>query len=540
MSTIAELQGLRKREDHVEFKEAKHNYPFAGGNHKEVKDRRRCVLGYVVALANEKGGRLVLGMSDSFPHEVVGSDFAEGEVGNLVDEIYERLHIRVRTEELYDKGERVLVINVPSRPVGKALRFEGVPLMRLGESLREMDDAEYFSIISEQDPDFSANICAGLSMEDLDEDAISRLRSLLAIKRGKKDVLSLPTEQLLSDLNLSRETFLTYASLILLGKSSAIERFLPQANISVEYRSSHSQDRFSSRQFFRLPLVLAIDEVWKYISHPASNPTLFVNDMPRILDVQGFEQETTREAILNACTHRNYQLPGDVVIKIYPDCLEIMNPGGFPYGVNVGNILTVTSSPRNRLLAENLEKVGLIERAGQGADMMFANCVKDGKPLPDYSDSDDYQVCLKLWAIIENPKLMIFLRGLDDYEFNAFELLNLYYIYTGKVDDVAEGSLNRLLDCDVISKDDVFRYTMGPLYFSRTYPFYSEKYGPEVLRLTYYAIRENQGASSSGIIEKLSGYMTPKNVRTMIAFMSDNGLLVKKGNGRSTVYEWKD
>ncbi len=33
--------------------------------------------GYVVALANERGGRLVLGMADARPHEVVGSDFAE-------------------------------------------------------------------------------------------------------------------------------------------------------------------------------------------------------------------------------------------------------------------------------------------------------------------------------------------------------------------------------------------------------------------------------------------------------------------------------
>lgn len=59
--TIAELQKLR------EFKEAKHNYPFAGGKHVDLKDRRRGVLGCIVALANEKGGRLVLGMVDHAP-----------------------------------------------------------------------------------------------------------------------------------------------------------------------------------------------------------------------------------------------------------------------------------------------------------------------------------------------------------------------------------------------------------------------------------------------------------------------------------------
>ena len=158
-SRIDNLKKLRESEDHVEFKAARHEYPFAGGKRTEPKERRRCVLGYIVALANEKGGRLVLGMADHYPHEVVGSDFAEGNVGNLEDEIYTRLGIRVKVEELYENDLRIVVINVPSRPIGRLLKFEGVALMRVGESLREMSDTEMFSILSEQEPDFSAKIC---------------------------------------------------------------------------------------------------------------------------------------------------------------------------------------------------------------------------------------------------------------------------------------------------------------------------------------------------------------------------------------------
>lgn len=86
-SKIDILKKLRENGDHVEFKAARHEYPFTGGKRTEPKEHRRCVFGYVVALANEKGGKLVLGMADHTPHEVVGSDFAEGEVGNLEDEI---------------------------------------------------------------------------------------------------------------------------------------------------------------------------------------------------------------------------------------------------------------------------------------------------------------------------------------------------------------------------------------------------------------------------------------------------------------------
>lgn len=59
---------MKESEDHVEFKSARHNYPYNGGKHTDPRDRCHCVLGYIVALANERGGLLVLGMQDKMPH----------------------------------------------------------------------------------------------------------------------------------------------------------------------------------------------------------------------------------------------------------------------------------------------------------------------------------------------------------------------------------------------------------------------------------------------------------------------------------------
>ena len=84
MITIEQLKTMRESEDHVEFKAARKNYPYNVGSKSDPRERRRCVLGYVVALANERGGLLVLGMEDRFPHKVCGSDFAAG-VSGAVD-----------------------------------------------------------------------------------------------------------------------------------------------------------------------------------------------------------------------------------------------------------------------------------------------------------------------------------------------------------------------------------------------------------------------------------------------------------------------
>jgi ATP-dependent DNA helicase RecG len=80
--TIKEIKRLRETEDRVEFKEAKRDFNFAGGSHADPRERRRCVLGYVVALANEGGGYLVFGVKEKSPNEVVGTSYEEGTLGS--------------------------------------------------------------------------------------------------------------------------------------------------------------------------------------------------------------------------------------------------------------------------------------------------------------------------------------------------------------------------------------------------------------------------------------------------------------------------
>lgn len=547
MSTIEELQKLSEREDHVEFKKAEHNYPFAGGQKTDPRDRRHCVLGYVVALANERGGRLVLGMANARPHKVVGSDFAVNETGNLEDEIYERLHIRVRTEELYDeKQRRVLVINVPSRPVGKALRFEGVPLMRVGESLREMDDAEYFSVISEQDPDFSSRVCKGLTLNDLDAEAIENMRRLIADKQKRPDATTVPLNQILKDLLLMDDDGnLKYATLLLLGKSEAINRYLPQANVVIEYRNNHSQVRYSARQEYRLPLFIAIEKIWEYINQPACNPLLHVNDLPRILDCPAFNKETIREALINAMIHRSLQMGSDIFIHLYPDMVEISNPGGFPYGVNLGNILTVNSSPRSRLMAEVIEKTGLIERSGQGVDIMFTNCIKEGKPLPDYSYSDDYQVDLRFYGEIPDDAFYLFAQDIChqqelESKLNAFDWLTLHYIWKGNIEAAYKDNCSKLLEMGLIIEDSYFGYVLSSRYllYKPHVRTIAQRYDISHIQTVYNVIRRNGEASMSDFVEAFDSILTQKQVRTLIEGLCKTPLISSHGNARATRYHW--
>ena len=540
---IDNLKLLKESEDHIEFKRAIHNYPFGGGDKKEPKERRKCVLGYVVALANEKGGRLVLGMEDARPHAVSGSDFRDGQLGQLEDDIYERLGIRVTTEELFEDDKRVVVITVPSRPLGKTLKFEGVPLMRTGESLREMSDDEIFRILSEREPDFSATICEGLTLDDLDENAATKMKREYANKQKNPAFETIPTAQAVSDLGLSIDGKLTYAALILLGKSEALKKYLPQEAVIVEYRQNHAMIPYTARKVFQSALFTEIDDIWAYIDQPASNPLQHYSDGPYIFDIPAFNEETIREGILNSICHRSLKIQSEVVVKQYPDGMTITNAGGFPSGVDEGNILTVNSVPRCKLLSDVLEKTGLVERSGQGVDKMFFNCLMEGKALPTYAGTDNYQVCLNFTAAIEEPELMKFFQREQakrpkDQQLNVFDLLTLFKIHKYCFDNLPQNSVERL------SKEGLLEYSNGKFKILGDYENKNaklvESLGIENLASVHALFESNTFISRSMLSSLFDGKMTLKQIRNFISKMEQNGLINRDGEGKNTRYSQTD
>lgn len=545
--TIRELQKLRESEDKVEFKEAKNNFPWNGGKHSEQKDRRKCYLGYVVALANEKGGLLVLGMADKMPHTVVGSDFADGKIGELEDAVHEKLGIRVHIEELFDEnGLRVVVTKIPSRPLGRMMKFEGVALTRIGDSLRNMTDEEMLAILMEQEPDFSAKICPELTINDIDENAVAILKDRYALKQQNPSFKELSTEQVLTDLDLKTVNGITYAALILLGKDDALKAHLPNAQINIEYRKTVEQTQFDKRYTHLKPLFVGIDDIWSQLN--ARNLDHKINEGPYKFDIPYFNEEVIREAALNAIAHRDYTINSEIVIKQSPDRISITNAGGFPKGVNIDNILTTNSTPRSRLLAQILEKTGLVERSGQGVDKIFRLTLSEGKPLPDYLKSDLFQVELILNSAMQDKAFAMFMNDIQskrdvDNPIGTFKTLALYNVKEGK----SEGIDAKLLD--ELEKEELIRrsggststkYVLADAYFEiKEQPSEVGGFRPIDVARIAKVLTANPTPKMSDFVEAFEEDLSRDQVRYLIDKLLDV-LLDKKGSGKGTYYQVKE
>ncbi len=162
-TTLAELAAMMARptEDNwLEFKKAETRYD-------TTKLFKRCV-----AIANEGGGKILFGITNSPPRQVVGSQALPNRA-KIEADIFNKLKFRVIVEELdppHPDG-RVLVFHVPSRPKGTAFQFEGAYLMRVGEETPTMSEDRLREIFNEGQPEWLQEIAA----KDCSADDVVRL-----------------------------------------------------------------------------------------------------------------------------------------------------------------------------------------------------------------------------------------------------------------------------------------------------------------------------------------------------------------------------
>jgi ATP-dependent DNA helicase RecG len=553
MITIDILKNLKESEDKVEFKKGEGgNIAYNGGSKTNPSDRRRCILGYVTALCNEEGGCLVIGMSDNYPHEVIGTSQNLNSIGELESNIYRDTGIRPQIYELYENQKRVLVIEVPSRPAGKVFKFEDVALMRVGEELKPMSDEVYLKIIQEQEPDFSQQICEGLAISDLDDKAIVLLKEKYSIKQNNPQFKLLPNEQILSDLELSKSGKLTNAALILLAKKEILQERLPQAKVMLEYRNFESQIPFDNRIEFIEPFFILIDELWKTIN--LRNGSFPIQDGAYIFNVPYFNEEVIRESINNAISHRDYRRTSEIVIKQFPQRLDVINAGGFPIGVTLENLIKTPSTPRNRLLADILQKTGIVERSGQGVDKIYYNTLSEGKAEPDYTQSDNFQVNLKLSAIIEDRAFALFIDSIQK-ELPVNEKLSVLEIVTlNKIKNCNQKSeldleqLNLLLKKKLIEKrgktNAVF-YILSKDYYEFTdekakYYNLQEIDDNQVLNTILQFLSKEGKAKMKDFVGLFEEKLSRKQVRFRVDKFVSNKILEKQGEGSTSTYKLSD
>jgi ATP-dependent DNA helicase RecG len=459
MTTHEEFKGYLDAPEgtRLEFKEAKGTFQF---------DQ---LVKYCVALANEGGGKLLLGVTNTRPRRVVGTK-AFAEPGQTEAGLFQRLSRRVAVEEYLDPTGRVVIVHVPARAPGTAWCDHGAYLMRAGDALVPMTDDQLRRIHSEADPDFSAEICMSATVDDLDPAAISAFRTRWAKKAENARLLTSTDEQTLTDAELMVSGGLTYSALILFGRGPALGRHLAQAEVVFEYRSSEASGPAQDRRDYRLGFFLLDDALWEQIN--LRNDRQSYQDGLFRFEIPTFDEQVIREAILNAVCHRDYRLPGSVFVLQYARRLEVVSPGGFPIGITEDNILD-QQVPRNRRLAEACARCGLVERSGQGMNLMFERSISQSKPTPSFQGTSVHQVRLTLEGTVHSPAFVRFLERVGQERLRSFSTRDFLILdcleHERPIPETLQHHLRRLVDTGVvemIGRGRGTRYILSRQFYS--------------------------------------------------------------------------
>jgi len=358
----------------LEFKEAKNQY-----------DSTK-LLKYCVALANEGGGYLVFGVTDKRPRQVVGSQaFSTPEaLSKIKTQIINKLHFRVDVTELQHPDGRVLVFEVPTRPTGQALAYEGAYLMRSGEELIPMTPDMLKRIFAEDQQDwFSNSARSKLSPDDvvalLDTQTYFELLEVPYPSNREAVLKRLKQDQLLYE-NAKGFTIPNLSALLLAKNlndfSAQLARKAPRFVMYEGKNKLQTRIDQEGKKGYAIGFEGLVDFV-----HSSAPQNRFVEEVMRE-EFKMFPRQALRELIANALVHQDFFARGSsVMIEMYSDRVEISNPGIPP--IQVERFIDEYRS-RNEQLADLMRRFRICEEKGSGIDKVVHAAEVFQLPAPDF------------------------------------------------------------------------------------------------------------------------------------------------------------
>jgi len=371
----------------------------------------------VVAMANFKGGMLLLGVEDdgsitgiqrnNFEEWIMDGVFA-AKIHPMMLPFYEEIKI--------EEDHRVAVITFPqgtSKPyvvrhngredvyirIGTISRLASREQQaRLFESggilhteLLPVAGSSYASLNQERLEDYLVNLINDPDVPTDEDSWIHRLISLGYMVEGAGD-----------------RAVCTIAGLVLFGNSP--RKYLRQAGIRIivfdgedrQYKALLDDvldspmvglwrlDESGQRELASADLGIIerfIDKIEPFISEEASE----IDEGFRREKTWHYPKDAIRELVINALVHRDWTRSVDIEICAYSNRLEVTSPGALQNSMTIEKMLAGQRSPRNPLIVDVLRDYGYVDARGMGVRTKIVPLMKSiNQTEPEFELTDDY------------------------------------------------------------------------------------------------------------------------------------------------------
>jgi ATP-dependent DNA helicase RecG len=270
-----------------------------------------------------------------------------------------------------------------------------------------------------------------IKIGDLSQDAIDLfIQAGIKSKRMSSKAAHSDRETLLRNYSLMDDEGLKKSAAILFLPRTKRSSYSPDTKIG----AFDEKDMLLRDDWIDGPVISRPDRIMNIILEKYIQGTYDIEGLKRVTKYP-YPVKAIREAVMNSTVHRDYSSSMETSIKVYPNRLEIFNPGRLPEGWTAENLLRKHSSkPANETIAKVFYDMEYIEKWGFGIGMMRKECKEMGLPEPEYEiTSDGIEIIFRLPEKNDEnvPKMeWVNLKG------NEFKIYGL--IHEGKVTTAPE------------------------------------------------------------------------------------------------------
>ena len=354
----------------MEFKEAKSQF-----------DNRK-LYEYCVALANEGGGHLLLGIANAPPRAVVSTAAFNDPVA-MAEKLFGAVGFRVDIEEVAHPDGRVLVFHIPSRPRGTAYHLDGKYLMRAGEALVPMSEDQLRRIFAEGGPDWveehsKTELDGQQVVELLDTQTFFELLKL-PYPSDRAGVLDRLVTERLIDAEAGSYAIRRIGALLLAKKLADFDDLARKAPRVVVYNGTSKLDT-KLDQTGAKGYAVGFQGLIRFIMGQLPQNEVIEDALRK--EEKLVPEVAIREVVANALIHQDFAMTGaSVMVEVYANRVEISNPGE-PL-VPVDRFIDGYQS-RNERVADLMRRMHICEEKSSGIDRLVQAAEAFQLPAPAF------------------------------------------------------------------------------------------------------------------------------------------------------------
>ncbi len=404
---------------------------------------------HCVAFANARGGNLVFGIEDAAddaPNDQTIPPHLADRLRKGVSQHCVNVAVDAAIETSASGGQILRLRVLPSRQ-SLAATTDGRYFIRVADESHPLSPDELPRLLADKDAYvWEIQTSRRIPADRVDRLKLARFLSDIRVSdRVSSFVKEKDDDEILEHYFMLRDGLLTNLGILWIGTREDRATLLHYPAIQF-IKFDENEQKVAKRLWTdgSLNPKELITAVWNEV--PDWRETTELPDGLFRKQVPHYDEVVIRELLANSIIHRPYSTRGDIFINLYPDRLEIHNPGLLPLGVTPHNILH-QSIARNRHLAQVFYDLRLMEKEGSGYDRLYEVLLSQARPVPVVREEHDRVIVTISRRVIRNDIIDLIARADESIQLRQRERITLGLV-------AAHGSLSGMELSEILALED--------------------------------------------------------------------------------------